>query len=56
MAEELSRALRRRLAQAHPATVRAIGVVSQLSLRDPYAPELNEDLKKEHASADLAVA
>jgi transglutaminase TgpA-like protein/transglutaminase superfamily protein len=55
-AEELSRSLRRRLSQAHPATVRFIGVVSQLSRRDPYAPELNDDLKKEHASADLAVA
>jgi hypothetical protein len=40
MAEELSRALRRRLAQAHPAPVRAIALVSRLSLRHPYAPEL----------------
>jgi Transglutaminase-like superfamily/TgpA N-terminal domain len=46
MAEELSRALRRRLAQAHPAPVRAIGVVSRLSLRHPYAPELTQFLRK----------
>ena len=46
MAEELSRALRRRLAQAHPAPVRAIGVVSRLSLRHPYAPELTSFLRK----------
>jgi hypothetical protein len=46
MAEELSRALRRRLAQAHPAPVRAIGVVSRLSLRHPHAPELTSFLRK----------
>ena len=46
MAEELSRALRRRLGQAHPAPVRAIGVVSRLSLRHPYAPELTQFLRK----------
>ena len=46
MAEELARALRRRLAQAHPAPVRAIGVVSRLSLRHPYAPELTSFLRK----------
>ncbi|HZQ78395.1 MAG TPA: transglutaminaseTgpA domain-containing protein [Acidimicrobiia bacterium] len=44
--EELARALRRRLAQAHPAPVRAIGVVSRLSLRHPYAPELARVLRK----------
>ncbi|MDQ1497815.1 MAG: hypothetical protein QOI86_1155, partial [Actinomycetota bacterium] len=38
MAEELSRALRRRLAQAHPAPVRAIGVGSRQSLRPPNPP------------------
>jgi len=46
MAEELSRALRRRLAQAHPAPVRGIGVVSRLSVRHPYAPELTQFLRK----------
>jgi len=44
-AEELSRALRRRLAQAHPSPVRAIAVVSRLSLRNPYAPELTAFLR-----------
>ena len=39
IAEELSRALRRRLAQAQPFTVRAVAAVSRLSLRHPYAPE-----------------
>ncbi len=38
-AEELSRALRRRLAQAQPSTVRAVAAVSRASLRRPYAPE-----------------
>jgi hypothetical protein len=46
MTEELARALRRRLAQAHPAPVRAIAVVSRLSLRHPYAPELTQFLRK----------
>jgi hypothetical protein len=46
MAEELSRALRRRLGQAHPAPVRAIAVVSRLSLRHPYAPELTQFLRR----------
>lgn len=38
VAEELSRSLRRRLAAAQPATVRAVALVSRLSLRHPYAP------------------
>jgi transglutaminase superfamily protein len=38
-AEELSRALRRRLASAQPASLRAVAVVSRLSLRAPYAAE-----------------
>jgi hypothetical protein len=46
-AEELSRSLRRRLAQAHPGTVRFVSFISRLSLRDPYAPDLHEALKKE---------
>ncbi len=45
-AEELSRALRRRLAQAHPATVRAVAAVSRLSLRNPYAPDVNSSLSR----------
>ena len=45
-AEELSRSLRRRLASAHPATVRAVSLVSRLSLRDPFAPDLNLALKE----------
>jgi hypothetical protein len=52
VAEELSRALRRRLAAAQPGTVRAIAAISRLSLRDPYAPDLNDLLhRKERAHA-----
>ncbi|MCA1830865.1 MAG: transglutaminase domain-containing protein [Actinomycetota bacterium] len=39
-AEELSRSLRRRLFEAQPITIRAISVVSRLSLRNPFAPEI----------------
>ncbi|HEV7862334.1 MAG TPA: hypothetical protein VGR20_06525, partial [Acidimicrobiia bacterium] len=56
MAEELSRALRRRLAQAHPAPVRAIGVVSRLALRHPYAPELTLFLRKPTRAERAAIA
>lgn len=38
-AEELSRALRRRLSQAQPATMRFVASVSRVSLRDPFAPD-----------------
>jgi hypothetical protein len=38
-AEEISRALRKRLAEAHPGTVRAVGAVSRLSLRNPYSTD-----------------
>lgn len=39
-AEELSRSLRRRMSEAQPFTIRGIALVSRLSLRNPYAPEL----------------
>ncbi len=39
-AEELSRSMRRRLFEAQPFTIRFISIVSRLSLRNPYAPEL----------------
>ncbi|HVL32929.1 MAG TPA: transglutaminase domain-containing protein, partial [Actinomycetota bacterium] len=39
-AEELSRSVRRRLYEAQPFTIRFISLVSRLSLRNPYAPEL----------------
>jgi hypothetical protein len=38
-AEELSRSLRRRLGLTQPVSVRALAVISRLSLRDPYIPE-----------------
>jgi hypothetical protein len=39
VAEELSRTLRGRLAQAQPATLRSVAVISRISMRYPYAPE-----------------
>ena len=47
-AEELSRALRRRLSQAQPATMRFVAGVSRVSLRDPFAPgaDLTEDRRR----------
>jgi hypothetical protein len=58
LAEELSRVLRRRLAAAQPATVRAVAAVSRFSLREPYAPELDARsprrvFRKERASAPV---
>ena len=38
-AQEISRSLRRRLASTQPATLRAVAVVSRLSLRNPYSPD-----------------
>ena len=52
-AEELSRALRRRLAQAQPSTVRLVAAVSRSSLRRPYAPETDLTHRRE---SDRAVA
>ena len=39
-AEELSRALRRRLGQAQPVTARFLAALSRLSEREPWAPDL----------------
>ncbi|MEA3075611.1 MAG: hypothetical protein QOF60_519 [Actinomycetota bacterium] len=55
-AEGLSRALRRRLADAQPATVRAVAAVSRLSLRRPYAPETDLTRRKEKRNASLVPA
>lgn len=41
-AEELSRSLRRRLASTQPATLRAVAVVSRLSIRAPYLENLDD--------------
>jgi hypothetical protein len=40
-AENLSRSLRRRMAQAQPAMLRFVAALSRLSVRHPYAPELD---------------
>ncbi len=53
-AEELSRALRRRLGQAQPATVRAVAAVSRGSLRRPYAPDTDLTRRKELRNAKAA--
>lgn len=47
-AEELARSLRRRLAQAHPWTLRTIAAFSRLSLRHPYAPQLDTMARRGH--------
>jgi len=47
VAEELSRSLRRRLASTQPATVRAVALISRLSLRNPYAPDTDLSKKKD---------
>lgn len=39
-AEELSRALRRRLGQTQPVTARLLALISRLSEREPWAPDL----------------
>jgi transglutaminase-like putative cysteine protease len=39
--EELSRSMRRRMAQAQPMTLRVVAALSRLSLRDAWAPELD---------------
>ena len=46
-AEELSRALRHRLAAAQPASLRAVAIVSRLSLRSPYAPDTDLTARSE---------
>jgi len=38
-AAELSRSLRRRLAMSQPATLRAVAVISRLSLKHPFSPD-----------------
>ncbi|MBW3668540.1 MAG: DUF3488 and transglutaminase-like domain-containing protein [Actinobacteria bacterium] len=52
-AEELSRALRRRLSQSQPATARAVAAVSRTSLRHPYAPETDLTDREEAGDAPL---
>jgi hypothetical protein len=49
-AEELSQALRKRLNQAHSFTLRFIAAVSRLSLRDPYAPNIDALLGEKKGS------
>jgi hypothetical protein len=39
-AEEMSRSLRRRLFEAQPVAIRVISIVSRLSIKHPFAPEL----------------
>ena len=53
-AEELSRALSRRLAQAQPATLRVVARLSRLSLREPYAPETDLTRKEKELVPAMA--
>jgi hypothetical protein len=55
-AEELSRALRRRLALAQPVTLRAIAFVSRLSLREPYGADTAADERPSTRSRELVDA
>ena len=41
------RSLRRRVFEGQPITIRAISVVSRLSLREPYAPEIGAPKKSQ---------
>ncbi|MHB8718632.1 MAG: hypothetical protein ACYDAC_07040, partial [Candidatus Dormibacteria bacterium] len=45
-AQEMSRSLRRRMARAHPLTVRALAMMSRLSLRHPYEAGLEYHRKE----------
>jgi len=55
-AEELSRALRRRMALAQPASLRLVAVFSRLSLRHPYAPEIDEARHTRGEARELVAA
>ena len=50
IAEELSRALRRRLSQAHPGTLRLVAALSRISVRRPYAPTAHEEVEVARAA------
>lgn len=62
VAEELSRSLRRRLAAAQPATVRAVSAVSRISIRHPFAPATDlthhrtRQLRKERSDEPVTVS
>lgn len=53
-AEELSRALRKRLSQAQTATLRFVAIVSRMSLRSPYAPALVAQTQKRRTKGEKA--
>lgn len=53
--EELSKALQRRLAAAHPTTLRLIAALSRLSLRHPFAPDLISALSATRQEASHAL-
>ena len=56
-AEELSRALRQRLSQSQPGTMRFVAAVSRLSLREPFAPETDlTRTRRRRRTRDLQVA
>ncbi len=53
-AQELSRSLRVRLKQAQPLTLRTIALMSRLSLKNPYAPDVRALTRKEKRDAEIA--
>lgn len=53
-AEELSSSLRKRLSQGHPWTMRTIAMLSRLSLRFPYAPNLRAEPTKVESDVEAA--
>lgn len=55
-AEELSRSLRRRLAQSQPGTVRAVAAISRASIRDPYAPATDLTKRNRNDAPELQPA
>ena len=55
-AEELSRALRKRLAQAHPFTVRVVAQLSRLSVRHPYVADPHVSRKERRHAVEPAYA
>lgn len=54
-ADEIASTLKRRLAQAHPITVRAVAAISRLSLREPYAVQRHAEHLEEPAELARAV-
>jgi len=53
-AHELAASMRRRVSRAQPPSLRAIGLASRLSLRDPYAAEVRPPTRREQRRGQAA--